>query len=129
MFRYLFILLLLLFIQPLDSYADDEVEISGLLLNNTISNSGYQFYFLLNQYWLDIPSTQGINVRITEQIIPKAGTRVSMELNQKVIYMTYMGRRKSPIKHKVEAAIYKLIDEIAKLEQQHGSIDLAENGW
>jgi len=126
--HYLIILLLLIAYTP-NSRAAEEVEIGGLLLNNTISNSGYQFYYHLNQYWLDIPNTKGINVIISEKISPKAGTRVSMYLNHRVIYVTYMGRRKSPIKRKVETAIYKLIDEIAKLEQQHGSIDLAENGW
>jgi curli production assembly/transport component CsgE len=128
--RYYLIILLLVTTYTSNSRANEEVEIGGLLLNNTISNSGYQFYYHLNQYWLDIPNTQGINVRISEQIIPKAGTRVSMHLNHKVIYTTYMGRRKSPVKHKVKTAIYKLIDEIAKLEQQqYGSIDLAESGW
>jgi curli production assembly/transport component CsgE len=55
----------------------EEVEIGGLLLDNTKSRSGHEFYFQFSQLWRDIRNTQGINAQLIEQIVPMAGTKLS----------------------------------------------------
>ena len=45
-------------------HATSEVEIGGLLLDNTKSRLGHDFYFQFSQLWRDMPNTQGINVQL-----------------------------------------------------------------
>ena len=113
----LWVVTLALLFSP-SSQANNEVEIGGLLLDNSKSRLGR-----------DIPNTQGINAQIIEQIVPRAGTKLSLLLNGRVIYVTHLGRRQSPVKDKVEQAIFILIDAMAQSKYSHHNIDLAESGW
>ena len=61
--------------------------------------------------------------------MPRAGTKLSVVMNHQTIYATHLGRRQSPIKAKVESAIYLLIDAIAQSQMRQSNPDLAENGW
>jgi curli production assembly/transport component CsgE len=123
------ILLLFTLLLASKSHATSEVEIGGLLLDSTKSRLGHDFYYQFSQIWRDIPNTQGINVQVIEQIVPRAGTKVSLLLNRRVIYVTHFGRRQSPIKEKVEQAIFILIDAMAQSQYKQSSPDMAENGW
>jgi curli production assembly/transport component CsgE len=111
------------------SYATNEVEIGGLLLDNTKSRLGQDFYFKFSQLWHDIPNTQGINVQIIEQIVPRAGTKLSLVLNSRVIYVTHFGRRQSPVKEKVEQAIFILIEAMSQPQYSQNNIDMVGNGF
>lgn len=106
-----------------------ELEVGGLLLDNTISRFGYEFYYQFSQFWPDIPNTDGINVQIKEQVVPRAGTKLTVTMDHQVIYITHLGRRQSPIKPRVEQAIYILIEAIAQSQMRQSNPDLAENGW
>jgi curli production assembly/transport component CsgE len=107
----------------------DEVEIGGLLLDNTISRQGHDFYYQFSQLWQDIPNTQGINVQILEILVPRAGTRLIINLNNKAIYATHMGRRQSSIRARVEQAVFILINAIAQSENNLHNPDMADDGW
>jgi len=124
----LWVVTLALLFSP-SSQANNEVEIGGLLLDNSKSRLGHDFYYQFSQLWRDIPNTQGINAQIIEQIVPRAGTKLSLLLNGRVIYVTHLGRRQSPVKDKVEQAIFILIDAMAQSKYSHHNIDLAESGW
>jgi len=106
-----------------------EVEIGGLLLDNTISRQGREFYYKFSQFWQDIPNSSGINVQVKEQVIPRSGTKLSVHMNNNLIYVTYMGRRQQPIKNQVEAAVYALIEAMAQSQMSQSNPDLADNGW
>ena len=123
----IFTLSLLLLIAPITH--SDEVEIGGLLLDNTISRQGHDFYHQFSQLWQDIPKTQGINVQIIEQLVPRAGTRLMVNMNNRTIYATHMGRRQSSIKKRVEQAVFILINAIARSDDNFNNPDMANNGW
>ena len=76
-----------------------------------------------------MPNTTGINVVIKEAVVPRAGTRLTVEVNSKAIYGAYMGRRIEPVDEKVEQAIFATIDAIAKSKFVDESEDLASSGW
>ncbi len=109
--------------------ADNEVEIGGLLLDNTKSRLGHDFYHEFSQLWRDIPNTQGVNVQIIEQMVPRAGTRLSVRLNGRALYVTHFGRRQTPVKEKVEQAIFILIDAMRRSQYSQDTIDMANDGW
>ncbi|MBL4910601.1 MAG: curli production assembly protein CsgE [Alteromonadaceae bacterium] len=123
----IFILTLLLVVTPISH--SEEVEIGGLLLDNTISRQGHDFYYQFSLLWQDIPKTQGINVQIIEQLVPRAGTRLMIKMNNITIYATHMGRRQSSIKRRVEQAVFILINAIARSDDNFDNPDMANNGW
>ncbi len=107
----------------------EEVEIGGLLLNNTISRLGHEFAYKFSQLWQDIPNTQGLNVHIKEQVVPRAGTRLTINMNNRIIYVTYLGRRQSSIQERVEQAVYIVINAIAQSGHYQDNPDMSNNGW
>tara|TARA_B100001063_G_C16426488_1_gene386729 strand:+ start:133 stop:519 length:387 start_codon:yes stop_codon:yes gene_type:complete len=111
------------------SQASQEIEIGGLLLDNTISRQGREFAYQYSQYWRDVPDSSGFNVQIKEQVIPRSGTKLSVYLNNNVIFVTYLGRRQQPIKPQVESAIYVLLDAMARSQFDENNPDIAKSGW
>jgi curli production assembly/transport component CsgE len=124
----LWMLTLTMLVTPL-CQATSEVEIGGLLLDNTKSRLGHDFYYEFSQLWRDIPNTEGINVQIIEQIVPRAGTRLSLRMNDRIIYVTHFGRRQSSVKKKVEQAIFILIDAMKQSQYRQGNLDMVGDGW
>ncbi|WP_406664888.1 curli production assembly/transport protein CsgE [Gallaecimonas sp. GXIMD1310] len=92
-----------------------EIELSGLVMDRTLTRFGKDFVFYYAGYWRDMPQTQGIAVVIYEQVYPQAGTYLWVEMNQKIIYRTYFGRRYNDIKHKAEEAIMASVSELAAI--------------
>jgi curli production assembly/transport component CsgE len=122
------IIILLLFIIPsLITKAD--VEVGGLLLDNTVSRFGRDFYFQFSQLWRDIPNKNGINVQIIEQVVPRAGTKLTVIMNHKKIYMTHMGRRNKPINERVEQAVLILIEAMAQSQYDQNNPDISNTEW
>jgi len=109
--------------------ATDELEIDGLLLDRSISRFGHQFYYKFSNYWRDLPSTAGFNIEIKETVLPKAGTKLSLIMNNQLIYATYLGRRLEPLDERVEQAVYIVIDAMARSNMAVSSPDMAVNGW
>ncbi len=125
----LYKLLILIFLSTPLSLLSNEVEIGGLLLDNTRSRQGYEFFTAFSQLWQDIPNTNGHVVTIKEIVIPRSGTRLSVTLNNKNVYVTHLGRRQSPIKDRVEQAVLILIEAMAQSQLGQSNPDLATNGW
>lgn len=126
--RYHYVFILLTFFTSL-SYAGDDLEIDGLLLNKSISRFGYQFYNEFSNYWRELPSTAGFNVEIKETVIPRAGTRLDLIMNNQLIYVTHLGRKLEPLDERVEQAIHSVMDAMARSNMQTATPDMALNGW
>lgn len=103
-------------------------DIGGFLLDQSISRSGHEFYRQLSVLWQDIPSTAGATVTIKETLIPKAGTILTVELNNQMVYTTYLGRRLKPIDDQVEQAALILIKVLASNNFSKFSDDLSSSG-
>ncbi|ODB36832.1 curli production assembly protein CsgE [Pseudoalteromonas sp. BMB] len=110
--------------------AQEDVEIDGLVIDQSISRFGHQFYFQFSQLWRDVPNTSGINITVKETVLPRAGTRLEVLMNSRAVYATAMGRRGGSVDERVEAAIFTIMDAMAREQyQQNGSEDLAASGW
>lgn len=107
----------------------NEIEISGLVLDNTISRQGHEFAVQLGRFWQEIPNTFGKNVIVKEIIVPQAGTRLDVVFDNKIVYRTYLGRRLLPLDEKVGQAVYRLVDAVAQVDGQSSSPDLADDEW
>lgn len=98
-----------------DSFADNDIEISGLVIDRTLTRFGKDFGFYYSSYWRDLPFTQGFNVTLYETVFPQAGTVLTLEVNGTRIYSTHFGRRANPIKESAEQAILITIDYLAQV--------------
>ncbi|WP_404343718.1 curli production assembly/transport protein CsgE [Pseudoalteromonas mariniglutinosa] len=107
----------------------NELEIDGLVLDRSISRFGQQFYFNFANLWRDLPSTAGFNIEIKETVLPRAGTRLVLIMNNHTVYVTYLGRRLEPIDERVKHALYSVMDAMARSNLQQASPDMAINGW
>jgi curli production assembly/transport component CsgE len=114
---------------PYNGQADEDLEVGGLLLVNTVSRQGHDFAHHFSQYWRDIPNTQGFNVQIREIIVPSAGTRLQVKLSHKLVYQTFLGRRQSPISEKVEQAVLTTVNAINLFNQDLDNPDMAGDEW
>ncbi|MFT5757257.1 MAG: curli production assembly/transport component CsgE [Alteromonadaceae bacterium] len=122
------LILLILFNVPMHLSAT-ELEIGGLLLDNTISRQGREFSYKFSQLWQDLPKSEGLNVQIKEQVIPRSGTKLTIKMNDRIVYVTYMGRRQEPVKARVEQAMFILIEAMAASQSSHNNPDIANDGW
>ena len=104
-----------------------EIDISGLVLDNTISRQGHDFTTQLSRFWQEVPNTFGRNVVVNEIIVPQAGTRLDVVFDNKIVYRTYLGRRLLPLDDKVGQAVYLLVDAVARSQEQSTSPDLADD--
>lgn len=107
----------------------EEVEIGGLVLDRTFSRFGKDFYRQFTTLWQEVKGTQGVNLVLIERQMPRSGTQLNLQLNNRTIFVTYFGRRKTEIKPQVERAIYAAIDGIAQTRMSQDSEDLAASGY
>lgn len=111
--------------------ADDaDIEISGLVIDRTLTRFGKDFGFYYSGYWRELPFTQGFNVTLYETVFPQAGTLLTLEVNGTKIYSTHFGRRANPIKERAEEAVLLTIDYMAQVRANAITGDLAtpDNG-
>lgn len=94
---------------------ENDIEISGLVIDRTLTRFGKDFSFYYASYWRDLPFTQGFNVTLYETVFPQAGTLLTLEVNGVKIYATHFGRRANPIKDSAEQAILLTIDYLAQV--------------
>lgn len=109
------IVLLLILLLP-SKVAANDIELSGLVIDRTISRFGKDFMFYYSGYWRDMPATEGVSVVIYEQVYPQAGTFLWVEMNQQRVYQTYFGRRYNNVKEMAEQAILRSINELANIQ-------------
>lgn len=119
----------LLFMISVANSNEQDIDISGLVLDSTISRQGQEFSRQVSRYWQEIPNTVGQNVVIKEVIVPQAGTMLEVVLDNRIVYRTYLGRRLSPINEKVEQAVLVLVDALSRADQMTNSPDLAPDEW
>lgn len=106
-----------------------EIELGGLLLDNSISRQGHEFASKISQYWREVPDSSGKNLVVKEVIVPQAGTLLTLLYDNKVVYSTYMGRRQVPIDQKVQQAMFIVLDAVANASIEEKSPDLAKDEW
>lgn len=111
------------------SKSSEHLELDGLVLDRSISRFGHQFYFEFSNLWRDLPSTAGFNIEIKETVLPRAGTQLTLVMNNQVVYITYLGRRLEPLNKRVEQALYSVMDAMARSNLHKASPDMAKNGW
>ena len=105
---------------------DSQIELSGIVLDRTITRFGKDFFFYYAGYWRDIPNTEGLTVVIHEQVFPQAGTRLWVELEQQTIFQTYFGRRHTDVRKVAEQAIIISLDKVVEHQARAAADSILE---
>jgi curli production assembly/transport component CsgE len=127
--KLILVITLLLFLAFSHVVKSQEIVISGLILDSTISRQGHEFAKNLGRYWQEIPNTFGKNVVVKEIIVPQAVTQVDVVYDNKIIFRTYFGRRLMPLENKVNQAVVMLIEAVAQSDSESNNPDLAGEEW
>ncbi len=105
-------------------------EISGLVLDRSISHFGKEFYRHFCLLWREVAGTSGYNVIVVESAIPKSGTLLWVEVNNSKVFQTTFGRRlHGNYTHAVEQAVSNATNYIAIDTLQSNEPDLKGNGY
>jgi len=107
----------------------NEIVLSGIVLDRTISRFGKEFVRQFNLSWQEVPETAGVNLVIKETKLPRSGTRLVIEVKGRLIYQTYFGMRQKPMKDVVKQATYYAIEGVARSNQDMSGPDLAKSGY
>jgi len=107
----------------------NEIVLSGIVLDRTISRLGREFVRQFNLSWQEVPETSAVNLVIKETKLPRSGTRLIIEVKGRVIYQTYFGMRQKPMKDVVKQATYYAIEGVARSNQDMSGPDLAKSGY
>ena len=113
------------------STRSQEITVSGFLVDRTISRFGKDFYQYFSVLWQEVPVslTEDANLVIKETVVPRSGTRLTIEIDNKIIYLTYFGRRNTVVKKQVAQAIFIVMESLVQLDFQAQSDDFANSGY
>lgn len=103
-----------------------DIELSGIVLDRTITRFGKDFFFYYTGYWRDVPDTEGLTVVIHEQVFPQAGTRLWVEMEQETIFETYFGRRHTDVKKVAEQAVLISLDKVVEIKARAAADSILE---
>lgn len=97
-----YVLGILLLTLPLAASSDTDIEINGLVINQTLSRVGHLFYEELISGW-EVPSQTGtITVRERPDLI--AGNVVWIEIDDNIVFQDRLGTRTDGLEEKAQTA-------------------------
>ncbi len=81
------------------------MEVDGMILDETISKIGRDFYNIFYQYWQAPPEAYNFTVRISEQPAPNLGTMVSVTVNDTKTFQSRLQPRFDTIEEAGKQAV------------------------
>ena len=88
------------------SLASNDIEVDGLIIDQTRSKFGHDFYQTFNNLWEDLPGIKDYNIIMVEdQSDPKSGTWISIEINTVVVFRSLLKPNSDSIEDSVKEAI------------------------
>ena len=111
---------------------DNGVEIDGLLLDQTKTRSGHDFFCRFSSCWENPDGTDSYNIVIMENASPQWGSMVGIKVNDMVVFQSLLKPRDADIRDTAAKAIERVQDYVRtsiKDGRKLNEDDLALNGW
>ncbi len=110
----------------------NDIEISGLLVNQTKTRIGQSFYHYFSASWQPPQNTGGYNILISERINPQYGSWIWIKVNNDTIDKKMLNRRTGNIKKIAEESTRRvkqfIIYKYATNELRKEQYDLQGDG-
>lgn len=94
----------------------DRDDITGTVIDQTITVIGHDFYKYFSDKWRDQGETARYNLAIFERPSARWGHLIWIEYNRSMIYRIFSSQRRSGIKGQSEAAVQAVAERIAAME-------------
>jgi len=96
---------------------DIEIEVDGLLVDDTKTKSGKEFYDLFYNSWTAPTSAKNYTITISEKPFRLTSTMIAVSINENLVYQTILQPRQDIIESQTEEAIYITQDYLANYEE------------
>jgi curli production assembly/transport component CsgE len=104
-------------------WAQKDIEIEGLLIDQTRSRIGHEFYQNFVSFW-EAPAGAGhYNLVISEQNEPRYGSWVSIGINDNLVYRAPVKPRAEDIAESAQEAIEVVRDFLSRWEEYEKSLE------
>lgn len=118
--------------QPAKSNGDDiELEIDGLLVDDTKTKAGKDFYDLFYSGWEAPPEAKSYTITVSEKPFRLSNTIIAVSINENLVYQAILQPRQDIIEAQTEDAIATTQDYLANYEEimkQLNGDDLSGSG-
>ncbi|MEM6843958.1 MAG: CsgE family curli-type amyloid fiber assembly protein [Bacteroidota bacterium] len=100
---------------------DPQTEIDGLIISQTLTKIGVDFYELFYQRWSAPPTASGYEVRIEELPAPGFGTLVVVKVNETTVFQRVLQPRYDQLEASADLAVsltQRHVNDQQRLTQQ-----------
>jgi len=104
-------------IQPPDTSSDEELEIDGLLVDDTKTKSGKEFYDIFYNAWEAPAVAKNYSITVSEKPFRLNSTMIVVSINENVVYQTVLQSRQDIIEAQTTEALYITQDYLANYQE------------
>lgn len=99
--------------------------VMGIVVNQTLTQNGYEFYRLFTQMWVERPEARNYSLSIREKLSKRYGNRMDVYLGQKVAYSVALPNKYDRLRAACEQAVEETQANLAALSlTANGADDL-----
>lgn len=95
----------------------DEIEVSGLVIDETITKLGKDFYDLVYTKWESIAPPSNLSVFISEKPMPSLGSQISITVDDNLIFQQVIRPNEETLNELSDYAVSVLNDYFTNYEQ------------
>ena len=117
--------------QERTSHHPDNFEISGMVIDNTKTKAGRDFYTLFYNRWISNSIKNEYIIKVKEEPFRLRSTKVEIRINGNIVFSSYLQPRQSLIEALAEQAYNRVKNYVQNYDiimQQLGSPDTAGDG-
>jgi len=110
---------------------DIEIEIDGLLIDDTKTKAGKDFYDLFYNQWEAPAGAKNYSITLSEKPFRLSSTLIAILINEEVVYQAILQPRQDLIENQTEEAISMVEDYLTNYEEimkQLNGDDMAGTG-
>lgn len=118
-------------IKPPVKLNDDEIEIDGLLVDDTKTKAGKEFYDLFYNGWEAPAAAKNYTITVSEKPFRLSSTLIVVSINENLVYQVILQPRLDIIATQTEEAVWITQDYLANYEEimkQINGDDLSGSG-
>ncbi|GAB4328216.1 MAG: hypothetical protein Kow0037_02370 [Calditrichia bacterium] len=112
-----------------------DIELDGLILDQTLTKAGRDFYDVFYSNWEPPPGISGYDIKIGEKPMPRIGTQISVTVNlmfeDYLVYLSFIKPRYEEVEDAAKDAIQNVhyyLYQKQQLKQDLGGEDMSGTG-
>ncbi|MGD8307560.1 MAG: CsgE family curli-type amyloid fiber assembly protein [Ignavibacteria bacterium] len=119
------------FYRPVDSTYANDIEIEGIIIDATHTKIGKDFYDFFYRQWNQLEELPKQSITISEQALPQLGSRISVQVEDYLIFQQYIQPRSDIIERMAGYALqqaFLFVQNYDEMQQQLIGEDLKGTG-